>query len=788
MTDEVPDGPVAEMKATPAVRHYYDLLQEKTNRDIDACRTARQLGFDLVPDIETRPARDLADRCESIIGPVGVAKRYRELFAEKKDRNAVIFQLFREIIEQQWVSIPDEQKRLEQAIRTGLVLITEGVVVAPLDGVPKILISTNPDGTRFVDIYFAGPIRAAGGTATVFPLILGDYARKLMDLGRYLPTQAEIERYVEECDVYDEIVSRQYKLKPDEVRKIISNCPVCINGEPTEEREVSVNRDVPRIPTNRVRGGMCLVVSEGVALKAMKILSFSKQLGLDWSWLEEIIKIEKKSDTEITIKPNDKYLERLAAGRPIFAYPSRWGGFRLRYGRSRNTAAMGKAIHPATMIATDEFIAVGTQLKIERPGKAAGIFPCDSIEGPIVLLFSGEVRKLDSNEEAMRFKPQIDKILYLGDILITVGDFRKSGHPLLPVGYCEEWWALEIKKALFDGKKTECNTDAALLNPRDIDFETAVALSNDLGVPLHPEFTHYFGALEKSALLELRDAIRTAQPQVIENESVFCVPNAPKVKESLEKIGCSHRVSMDKTRILFADDVGKSLRLVMGPSTARVLTEEEIASKSILELLNLLSPVLVRDKAGTFIGGRMGRPEAAKPREMVGNPHILFPIGFAGGPTRSINKAAIFNEKNASNENAIEAEIVLFKCDACQQILTGPHCFECNKKTRPMFFCKACNVLNFTDKCYKCNGETTRYNQRKLDVAKMLSQAGKNLGIKVPDLVKGVRGMSNEFKVIEPLEKGLLRSVYNLHVFRDATIRYEMLNAPLTHFKPWEIG
>ncbi|MDO8624445.1 MAG: DNA polymerase II large subunit, partial [Candidatus Diapherotrites archaeon] len=64
----------------------------------------------------------------------------------------------------------------------------------------------------------------------------------------------------------------------------------------------------------------------------------------------------------------------------------------------------------------------------------------------------------------------------------------------------------------------------------------------------------------------------------------------------------------------------------------------------------------------------------------------------------------------------------------------------------------------------------------------------KNLGIKVPDLVKGVRGMSNEFKVIEPLEKGLLRAMFNLHVFRDATIRYEMLNAPLTHFKPWEIG
>jgi DNA polymerase II large subunit len=686
------------------------------------------------------------------------------------------------------VSIPDEQKRLEQAIRTGLVLITEGVVVAPLDGVPKILISTNPDGTRFVDIYFAGPIRAAGGTATVFPLILGDYARKLMGLGRYIATQEEVERYVEECDVYDEIVSRQYKLKPEEVRKIIENCPVCINGEPTEEREVSVNRDVPRVPTNRVRGGMCLVISEGIALKAMKILSFAKQLDLDWSWLEQIIKIEKKSDTEIKVLPNAKYLERLAAGRPIFSYPSRMGGFRLRYGRSRNSAAMGKSIHPATMIATDEFIAVGTQLKIERPGKAAGIFPCDSIEGPIVRLFSGEVRQLHSIKEAVSYKVQIDRILFLGDMLVTVGDFRKSGHPLLPVGYCEEWWALEVKKALSEGKTTLVDTAAALSDTRGVGFDTAVMLSRDLGVPLHSNFTWYYSALENKELVALRDALLAGKTDETAETKAFSVANSPATKELFEKIGCPHRVSADKTQLVFERDVGRALRAALGAENARDWTDEEIAQKSVMELVNLVSALVVRDKAGSFIGSRMGRPETAKPRQMVGNPNILFPIGFAGGPMRSINKAATFHEKDASTDNRIEAEVVLFKCDSCQEVLTGPYCFDCNKKTRPMFSCKACNVLNFTEKCYKCGSETDRFSTRKLDVAKMLSAAGKNLGIKVPDLVKGVRGMSNEHKVIEPLEKGLLRSLFDLHVFRDATVRYEMLNAPLTHFKPWEVG
>src|SRR3989338_5527434 len=242
------------------IREYYAKMIEKVGRQITAAKGAKAVGKDVSEDIETIPAMDLADRTENIIGPKGVAKRFREVYVEMKgDRIKTIFRLFEEMLRQEWCSIPDQEKRIEQAVKTALVLVTEGVVVAPLDGVPSIKISRNVDGSRYVDIYFAGPIRAAGGTATVFPLILGDYARHLEKLDRYKPTDEEIERYFEEIEIYDEIFTRQYKLTADEIRKIIKGCPVCINGEPTEEREVAVNRDLERIPSNRVRGGMCLV-------------------------------------------------------------------------------------------------------------------------------------------------------------------------------------------------------------------------------------------------------------------------------------------------------------------------------------------------------------------------------------------------------------------------------------------------------------------------------------------------------------------------------------------------
>jgi DNA polymerase II large subunit len=55
-------------------------------------------------------------------------------------------------------------------------------------------------------------------------------------------------------------------------------------------------------------------------------------------------------------------------------------------------------------------------------------------------------------------------------------------------------------------------------------------------------------------------------------------------------------------------------------------------------------------------------------------------------------------------------------------------------------------------------------------------------------LVKGVKGMTNETKTPELLEKGILRAKHGLSVFKDGTIRFDVTNAPLTHFYPKEIG
>ena len=539
---------------------------------------------------------------------------------------------------------------------------------------------------------------------------------------------------------------------------------------PTEEQEVSTYRDLERIPSNRIRGGMCLVVSEGIALKAMKILKWANYLGLDWSWLEKIIKVEKTSE-KIEIKPNEKYLEGMAAGRPVLAYPSKFGGFRLRYGRSRNTGCMAKGIHPALMYLLDEFIAVGTHIKIERPGKAAQLFPCDSIEAPIVKLKNGDVVKVDSIEKALKLRDDVEKILFLGDILVCVGDFRKSAHPLVKSAYVEEWWLLELKQKEKDIEERILKSKGFCLR-----FEEALAISKKYSIPLHPKFIFYYKNLNKDEIIKISEAIIKAEKK----NGKFILDNS--IKEILEKILVEHKVGNEG--IIVEEEIGKALQTTFyNGKKIEEIKNIVNSNDDVLEILSKISGIKIMDKCGTFIGARMGRPEQAREREMKGKPQVLFPIGWYGGNQRSIIKAV--EELEKSNKK-LKAELVLYQCPKCKEQLIFPFCKKCNERAIILRKCPNCGKIMLNEKCRICKKETVCYDEREIELKKLMQEAMKRVG-KV-DNIKGVKGLMSGKKIPELLEKGILRAKHKLYVFRDGTCRFELLNAPLTHFKPKEIG
>ena len=59
--------------------------------------------------------------------------------------------------------------------------------------------------------------------------------------------------------------------QPEEIDEIVRACPVMINGESTERIECAGYGNVRNIDEARIRGGVLLVIGEGMCLKTPKI-------------------------------------------------------------------------------------------------------------------------------------------------------------------------------------------------------------------------------------------------------------------------------------------------------------------------------------------------------------------------------------------------------------------------------------------------------------------------------------------------------------------------------------
>lgn len=749
------------------IEQYFDGIERNVKEIYEIATLARSKGFDPKTKVEISPAKDLAGRVEGLVGPEGISEKIRELM-KKHPRDECALIIIDEIMKNK--DAYDSREALcDQCIRTSLAILTEGVAVASTEGVSKVRINKNSDGSEYLGIYFSGPIRAAGATAAALAVVVADYTRKKIGLGVFRPTEEEIGRYVEEVNIYHNSVSRlQYLPKDDEIELVISNCPVQINGEPTSTIEVSIYRDLERIETNMIRGGACLVIGEGFGQKAPKILKFSKKYNIGWDWLEGLVKIEKKSGGGAEIKPITTYLMDIVGGRPIFSSPSSPGGFRLRYGRSRDSGLNARSIHPATMYILDEFPAIGTQLKVERPGKGTAVTPCDSIKGPVVRLENGDVVEVNTTEEAEKVLPQLKEILFLGDMLVCYGDFLKSNHPLIPGAFCEEWWSLLAKEKGLD------------VNPYNVSAEEAMEISEKYDIPLHPKYTYFYGDISKEELVILIKWLKSADFETLEGlgekeiQRIFL--NLSEEKRILEKVCIPHKVRDGKIIIDNGNVLIRSLGLKKDVNLDSLLDEKEHA----MEIVNEVSDFKIYNKAPSYIGARMGRPEKARERMMTPAPHSLTPVGAFGGKTRSVEKAA--------EKGKVSLEVPKLVCPACKSEVFGYFCRKCGVRAELLYICNKCGRTSNTEKCIYCKSKGISHSKRVIDMKEELKKSLKNLHEPLPPKLKGVLGMTNVNKYFEPIEKGILRGKHRVYVFKDGTIRFDSTDLTLTHFKPKEIG
>ncbi|MBI2175924.1 DNA polymerase II large subunit [Candidatus Woesearchaeota archaeon] len=817
-------------ETSPEIERYFSEIDGKLKQCYAAAGLARHKGYDPEGFVDIPLATNLAERVVGLVSAVapalvgsGVAARIQELEGQYGALAwEVALTIADEVASGRFCQFKDKREALEVGIRTGFAYHTTGVVSAPLEGFIELKMKKRRDGKEYLAAVFAGPIRGAGGTAAAFCLVLTDYLRRKAGYGAYDPEDMEVKRFVTELDDYHERVTNlQYKASEDEIDFLIRNCPVEVDGDPTEKFEVSNYKDLPRIETNRIRGGVCLVVSM-LAFKAPKLWKelkrFQSAFGIDWSFLEKFISLQKKKkslskekgDESRKLAPDYTFITDLVAGRPVITHPLRQGGFRLRYGKTRVSGYSAAGVQPATMIVLDRFVATGTQLKVERPGKAAAITPCDSIEGPIVRLLDGSVMRLESESVARSRAADITEILYLGDLLISYGDFYDRAHVLAPAGYCEEWYAEEVKKAASEkfsqfsfgvlAEKTAL-LEEELQQVLSIPFkapspELALKLSEVLGVPLHPFFTYFWSALAPAQFTSILGLLSNGRLVLESGKVKIIIPVGHSQqdkdgKRALELIGLPHLFVNNEFVVIghadaipFLASLGIDIRVLFSStetiaSFADLIKEKALAVASAaaasgLDLVKLISLFQVRDKGGTFIGARMGRPEKAKMRKLTGSPHVLFPVGEEGGRLRSFQEAILAGR--------VVSDFPIALCRACNAQTVYPVCEACNGKTQKVFFCDKCGVVE------KCMHDYKPYSRRPISVKHFFDAALHTIGETVhPDLIKGVRGTSNKGHIPENLAKGILRAKHELCVNKDGTIRYDMSELPLTHFTPVEV-
>ncbi|MXZ93160.1 MAG: DNA polymerase II large subunit [Cenarchaeum sp. SB0678_bin_8] len=727
-------------------RRYYHSLIHYTTTVHERAADARSTQFDVSDVVEPKIAFDLPDRVAKMHN-VNITRTLREML-NRMDKEIAAKEIANLIVKGEFLP-PDTplEERLDLAVRVGLAIVTEGVTIAPLQGISSVDIKENRDGTKYLSVSIAGPMRSAGGTESAATMLIADHVRVTAGLDRYQADSFgddEAGRFVEELRLYERDVGNfQYNVTDEDIVHVISNLPVELAGVDTDPYEVVNHRNMRRIRTDRVRGGALRVLNDGLIGRAKKLRKRVEMYKLQgWDWLRDLKGATKMQDSE---DDSTKRMRGVITGRSVLSTAGKIGGFRLRYGRSCNTGFANVGVHPAIAELLEYTIVVGTQIKTDIPGKGATIAFVDSIEPPTVMLKNGNVVKIVDAQHAFSLRNSIQRILHLGDILISFGDFLENNSTLIPTGYVEEFWDREAAEHQIHLDHTPTLSEA-------------LQLSTKLSIPLHPKYLYFWDLISSSELQLL------LKPN---NSNADSISYGLQAKKVLEKLGVPH-VMQNDLAVLTGDE-------------ARLFYAVVFSGKPALDVppilaLSQASGITLRPKFSVSIGVRIGRPEKAAARTMNPPIHSLFPIGNSGGPTRDILKA--------SHTEPFITDITLRGCVSCGETSLGLICRQCNSVTGVQRWCRWCKIFLDEMECPNCHKDTTAHQDRAFPLKSELTSSQARVQYRAHEPFKGVVSLIGHDRTPEPLEKGLLRQAFGLTTFKDGTVRFDATNVTLTHFKP----
>jgi len=761
--------------------HYFTGLFESYGKAYQTASNAKKRGIDLAKEPESQEVCDLADRLEAMTGIEGIAKRLRT-YDPSLTPYDVALKLAEDIALGQFGFLNKDQI-LNLAIRAGLYVVMSSVRYVPAEDITKVVIKKNGDGTSYPSLLFGQIIGVISPLQASFLLLLVDKVRLMIGLEKYHVNSTnddEIARFLEELGIYErELGPIEPQVSENDIRLVLQNIPVEIDGRGTENLEVTVNRNLQRISGNRIRGGALHVLIQGVIGKSSKVLQMAKALQIvEWDWLSSINIKERPQEPENLAS----YILNAKPGRPVLSLPDVPGAFRLRYGRAENSGFGSFGFHPALLELLDSPLSTGTQVKISLASFLGSVATVDTLCPPTIRLHNGDVCIVTTAVEAKSLRDHLDTVIHLGDVLISPSELLRSGRAMEPSAYIEEWWASDVQEAInqrhlsLQQLSALTSIDLELLsaetnNPLSSkpSLSEAVQLCNTLGIPLHPRFTYFWDLLTIKDVFSLRDAIVDYK----EDSSDFAtltIVNSVDIKRILETAGIPHKVSGSLLKI--QGDDAKATYLTLAPTKSIPLG---MSYSDTIAFLKSLSGLNIRKKSSTNVGVAMRKVEVANERKMRPPVHSLFPTGLKGNPSRDMLQ---------SQHASTSVELSMRACPSCGAHSPYSTCPFCDSKTTQLYYCPSCNKEQPTEQCPDCKCNTLPYATVVPHTLDLLRAASETVGLQAYPPLKGVAKLTNRSRSPERLEKGILRQRHNLTCFKDGTTRYDTVNAPLTHFKP----
>ncbi|TFG07057.1 DNA polymerase II large subunit, partial [Candidatus Thorarchaeota archaeon] len=298
------------------------------------------------------------------------------------------------------------------------------------------------------------------------------------------------------------------------------------------------------------------------------------------------------------------------------------------------------------------------------------------------------------------------------------------------------------------------------------------------------------------------------------------LPVQKKFKSLLEELGIPHEITGKRGSIVLTDSPATIMaQLGTGASFPK-------KAENALTALSSCSEVILRDKLGFAIGARMGRPEKAEERKMRPPVQVLFPVGRKMATERNMEKIARSSEQNSdqvllesyfqddeedeseedSKAEESEAELVFMDkkdttlelvnrtCPDCGEATYKSRCPKCGTHTKVQRWCsqEGCGlpVDDSSEQCpHKHDPNLVRSTRRiQVDIRSLLEEAKEEVDEPHAYNVRAVLGLTNKLKIPEYLGKGILRAKHEVYCYRDGTARFDVTDAPMTHFKPYEVG